>query len=90
MNTLLTSLDDCDVTRVRVTGDHQISIRFKDGLVAELNFINWLETRNGPMAEPLKSPIFFADVDIEDGILKWPNGYDIDPLTLRNWAENGM
>lgn len=90
MNTLLTSIDDCDVTRARVTGDHQISVRFKDGLIAELNFKDWIQSRTGPMAEPLKSPAFFADVDIEDGVLTWPNGYDLDPLTLRNWAENGL
>jgi len=42
------------------------------------------------MIEPLKSPSFFADLDIDNGVLTWPNGYDIDPLTVRHWAEEGM
>lgn len=90
MNALLTSLDDCDVTRVRVTGDHQLTLRFRDGLVAELRLGEWIGARQGPMAEPLKSPAFFADVSLEDGVLTWPNGYDLDPATVRSWAENGL
>ena len=90
MNALRTSLDACDVTRVRVTGDHQFTIRFKDGLVAELNLREWLSSRHGSMVEPLKSPAFFSDVSIEDGVLTWPNGYDLDPTTVRHWAENGI
>ena len=43
----------------------------------------------GPAVEPLKSPAFFADVDIDDGVLAWPNGYDLDPITVRHWAEHG-
>jgi hypothetical protein len=90
MKALLTSLDACDVTRVRITGDCQFTVRFKDGLVAELNLSQWLAQRHGSMVEPLKSPAFFADVTIEDGVLTWPNGYDLDPTTVRNWAENGL
>jgi hypothetical protein len=84
-----TSLEVCDVTRIRVTGDHQIAVRFRDGLIAELNMSAWLTTQKGPMVEPLHSSAFFADVDIYDGVLIWPNGYDLDPITLRAWAEQG-
>lgn len=84
-----TSLESCDVTRLRVTGDHQIAIRFRDGLVAELNLADWLAGQNGPMVEPLESAAFFADVDLDDGVLTWPNGFDLDPLTVRHWGERG-
>ena len=85
----IVSVQDCEVTRLRVTGDHQIAIRFRDGLVAELNLAGWLAAQHGPAVEPLKSPAFFADVDIDDGVLAWPNGYDLDPITVRHWAEHG-
>lgn len=75
---------------MRITGDHRISIRFPDKWVAELHLADWIASQEGPMIEPLKSPSFFADLDIDNGVLTWPNGYDIDPLTVRHWAEEGM
>lgn len=90
MPAALTDLSICEITRARVTGDHQVSIRFRDGLVAELNLGQWLASQTGPMVEPLHSPVFFADMDIEDGVLTWPNGYDLSPLTVRHWAEHGF
>ncbi|SKB02851.1 Protein of unknown function [Prosthecobacter debontii] len=85
----LTTLSACDITRARVTGDHQIAVRFRDGVVAELNLSDWLLAQTGPMVMPLHSPAFFADMDIDDGVLTWPNGYDLDPVTVRHWAEHG-
>ena len=90
MPAALTNLAACEITRARVTGDHQIAIRFRDGLVAELNLAAWISGQTGPMIAPLQSPAFFADMDIEDGVLTWPNSYDLDPLTVRHWAEHGF
>ncbi len=41
------------------------------------------------MVEPLRSAALFADMDIDDGVLTCPNHYDLDPVTLRHWAEQG-
>jgi hypothetical protein len=90
MTTTINSLDACDVVNLRVTGDHQVTVHFKDGFVAELHLAGWLASRHGPMVEPLKSPAYFAQVTIDDGVLSWPNGYDLDPSTVRHWAENGI
>lgn len=90
MPAALLDLNACEITRARVTGDHQIAIRFRDGLVAELNLSGWLHHQNGPMVEPLRNPAVFADMDIDDGVLSWPNGYDLDPVTVRHWAEQGF
>lgn len=90
MPTAVTDLSACEITRARVTGDHQIAIRFRDGLLAELNLAAWLTGQHGTMIEPLHSPAFFADMDIADGVLTWPNGFDIDPVTVRHWAEQGF
>jgi Protein of unknown function (DUF2442) len=90
MSTTKTSLESCDIIRARVTGDHQIAIKFQDGLVAELDLGTWINAQQGPVIEPLKSPAFFADMDIDDGVLTWPNGFDLDPATVRQWAEDGI
>jgi len=78
----------CEVTTVRVTDDHRLTIRFCDGLVAALDFADHVNSP-GPVLEPLRDPTNFALVTIDDGILTWPNGYDIDPVSLRTWAERG-
>ena len=84
------NLADCEVTTMRVTNDHRLALRFRDGLVAELDFAARISSQSGPIVEPLRDPAFFAFVTLEDGVLTWPNGYDIDPLTLRHWALRGF
>lgn len=84
-----TTLNDCEVVTLRVTDDHRLSLRFRDGLVAELDFESVLDKAPGPLAEELRTQNAFAQVTLDDGVLTWPNGYDIDPVTLRGWAERG-
>jgi hypothetical protein len=36
------------------------------------------------MVEPLRDPAFFARVFIDDGILTWPNGFDLDSIALHD------
>lgn len=84
------TLDACDINRARVTADFHLSLRFRDGLVAELDFTNWVKETDGPLAEPLRDPEFFAQVALDDGALIWPNHYDIAPETIRLWAERGF
>jgi hypothetical protein len=66
-----------------------MAVRFRDGLVAELNLVEWLSHQTGPMVAPLHAAAFFADMDIDDGVLTWPNGYDLELVTVRHWAEQG-
>jgi hypothetical protein len=82
-------LKDCGVVSLRVTEDHQICMRFRDGLIAELNFADLIKARSGPVVAALRDPAYFALVTLSDGILTWPNGYDLDPVNLRSWAEQG-
>ena len=49
------------------------------------NFSAQAETKNiglsysiDPDMEPLRDPAFFARVFLDDGILTWPNGFDLD------------
>ncbi len=83
------TLTDCEVMSLRVTDEHRLSVRFRDGLIAELDLGDWVAKQHGPMATPLQEPAFFAQVWLDHGVLTWPNGYDLDPLTVRHWAEQG-
>ena len=89
LDTTQPTLQDCEVACLRVTEDFRLSLRFRDGLVAELDFRDDLAEDHGPMPEPLRDPAYFAQVAIEDGVLVWPHGYDIDPVTLHTWARQG-
>jgi hypothetical protein len=91
MSTPATTLDlnACEVVSLRVTNAHRLTLRFQDGLVAQLDFEAPMTPDHGPLAAELSDPAKFALVTIDDGILTWPNGYDIDPVILRTWAERG-
>ncbi len=83
------TLEDCEVTSLRSNGDHRLCLRFRDGLIAELDFIDCVSKEHGPQTEPLRDAAYFSQVWLDDGVLTWPNGYDIAPETLRLWAERG-
>lgn len=84
------TLEACEINRVRVTADFHLSLRFRDGLIAELDLTDWVKETDGPLAEPLRDPEFFAQISLDDGVLIWPNNYDIAPETIRLWAERGF
>lgn len=72
-----------DVIGVRRLDDFRLEIEFSDGTIGERVF-SFVREKTGPMAEPLKDPVYFARVFIEDGALTWPNGYDWDPIALHD------
>ena len=84
------TLEACEINRVRVTADFNLSLRFRDDLIAELDLTDWVRETDGPLAEPLRDSEFFAQVALDDGALIWPNNYDIAPETIRLWAERGF
>ena len=63
-----------------------VSLSYGDGFAGRLDLEPAL---HGPIFEPVKSPDYFAQFQIESDTLRWPNGADIDPYVLRLWAENG-
>ena len=54
---------------------------FKDGTRKRVNLLGLLE---GPVFEPLRDPVFFAQVMLDPvaATVVWPNGADLDPLVL--------
>ncbi len=76
--------------RILITDEFQLSLRFEDGFITELDFSPWLAKRDaGPLRKPLRDLRHFSQVYLDHGVLTWPNGYDLAPETVRAWAELG-
>lgn len=82
------SLEACEVSSLRVTGPHRVSLHFRDGYVTELDFSDY-GNEGGPLRRALSDPALFAEAFLAYGILSWPNGYDIAPETLRRYGHQG-
>ena len=72
-----------DVVRVRPAGDNRLQIAFSNGDEGERDF-SGLIAEGGVMVEPLRDPAFFVRVFIDDGVLSWPNGFDVDSIALHD------
>ena len=70
-----------DVVRAEPRGGHRLRVRFSNGVEGERDFSDMI-AEGGPMVEPLRDPAFFARVFIDDGVLSWPNGFDLDSIAL--------
>jgi hypothetical protein len=56
-------------------------VAFSDGSEGERDFAD-LIAEGGEMVEPLRDVAFFARVFLDDGVLTWPNGFDLDSIAL--------
>ena len=70
-----------DVVRVEPRGGYRLLISFSSGEDGERDFSE-LIAEGGMMVEPLRDPTFFARVFLDDGIITWPNGFDMDSIAL--------
>ncbi len=88
---VITDIRHYFLKNARVLDGFRLGLRFKDDFIAELNFSDWVLTRKrGPLRRPLKDERYFQQVFIDHGALTWPNGYDLDPCAVRQWAEQGF
>jgi len=76
-----------DVVGVEARGGYRLLIRFSNGDAGERDFSDMI-SEGGPMVEPLRDPGFFARVFIDDGVLAWPNGFDLDTIALHEDMKN--
>jgi hypothetical protein len=70
-----------DVVRVEPRGGYRLALAFSDGTEGERDLADMI-AQGGEMVEPLRDPAFFARVFLDDGILTWPNGFDLDSIAL--------
>lgn len=60
--------------------DFWVNVEFEDGARRKIDLGPYL---HGPIFEPIrKNSAMFRSVKIEEGVLSWSNGADIDPDTL--------
>jgi len=70
-----------DVLRVRPLEGQKLWLRFTDGSEGVRDLSDVL-SKGGPMVEPLRDPAYFNRVFLEMGAPTWPNGFDLDPISL--------
>jgi len=70
-----------DVIDVKPRGGYRLAVKFSNGTEGERDFAD-LIAEDGEMVEPLRDPVFFARVFLDDGVLSWPNGFDLDSIAL--------
>ena len=79
-----------DVVRVEPRGGYRVWVAFSDGTEGERDFADMI-AEGGEMVEPLRDPAFFARVFLDDGILTWPNGFDLNSIALHmEMKERGL
>lgn len=77
------------VACIRDLGSYRLEVVYADALTAVLDFANFLAEHDGPVVEPLRDVDTFSAVRLDDGVVTWPNGFDICPDVLRFWSEQG-
>lgn len=77
------------IVEVKPLGGHSVFVRFSNGDEGISDF-SWLGAATGAMVEPLADEEFFSRVFLSNGVLTWPNGFDVDSIALhREMAEQG-
>ena len=70
--------------RVEALPNARLLVEFSDGVTGEIDLSSRLF---GPMFEPLRDPVMFARVSLDEfGVPCWPNGADIAPDALYRLA----
>lgn len=70
------------VVFVQAMENFQLQVRFDDGVEG---FVDCCDKLYGSAFEPLKDPIKFAQVGIDDfGAVCWPNGADLAPDAMHD------
>ncbi len=69
------------VRQVRPLDGRRLWVAFSNGAEGIRDFADVLD-EGGPMVEPLRDPEMFKRAFVQCGVVAWPNGFDIDAITL--------
>jgi len=75
------------VIRAEYRGGYRLHLTFNDNSEGTVDFARWL---NGPVFEPLKDQGYFRKFFLDGGTVSWPNGADIAPETLYEYATSAQ
>lgn len=70
------------VTAVTVLPGHKLAVTFRDGSSAILDCSAVLTAKDAGIFAGLSSPEMFERVDLNLGVITWPNGADLDPAWI--------
>ena len=76
-----------EIEKFEVLTNYRIYFRFADGLEKIVDFKPYIN--DNPMTKPLADLNYFRQVQLYErgsGIF-WPNGYDFDPVFLKNYVD---
>jgi hypothetical protein len=78
------------VVAVRHINAHRLELTFSDGVRALIDLAPRVIGRGG-IFQPLEDPEYFRRVRVDPdlGTIVWPNGADICPDQLHDWATGG-
>jgi hypothetical protein len=76
-------IDIVKVVNVEPVGGFRLKVRFSNGQGGIADFSNMV-AEGGAMVTPLAQPGFFKRVFLQNGVLAWPNGFDIDAIALHD------
>lgn len=65
--------------------DFKLTVTFEDNSTSTID-LNFIFNESGPVIDPLKKYENFQKVYLENGVISWPTGYDIDPEYLEELA----
>ena len=76
-----------DVTRVEVLEAYRLRLEFEGGTSGEVDVAELVGFQG--IFEPLRDQTAFRQVRVDEelGTIVWPNGADIDPFVLHEWAQ---
>ena len=78
------------ITHVRHVGGYKLELSFADGLKGTLDWGPRLSrAKAGGIFEPLQRPEYFAQVELWEGTIRWPNGADVCPEVLHEEISAG-
>ena len=67
------------VVEVRALPNYRLFVRFADGLEGEVDARPMIFGRRAGVFSPLRDPLRFAEVGMEDGAVTWPGELDLAP-----------
>lgn len=70
-----------DVIKLKPLDGHKLWVRFSTGEEGVRDYSAMI-SGGGPVVVPLRDQSLFARVFIEMGVPTWPNGFDVDPISL--------
>jgi hypothetical protein len=78
------------IIKAEPRGDYRVQVWFSNGEAGERDFAD-LVAGGGEVVEPLRDPAQFARVFVQNGVLAWPSGFDLDAIALhREMADAGL